>query len=122
MHALTEKYADFSGRARRSEYWNFVLFNILGSVLATGIDLVLGMSLVGLIYSLVVLVPGIAVTVRRLHDTDRSGWMLLIGLIPIIGFIVLLVWFCTEGTIGRNSYGPDPKNPEKDDIIDHLVA
>ena len=80
------KYATFSGRATRAEFWWFFLFTFLGGLI----------PIVGLIFALAVLIPSIAVAVRRLHDTDRSGWWLLIGLIPLVGFIVLLVFYCQE--------------------------
>ena len=110
-----QKYADFSGRAPRAEYWWFALFVIIGEVIAMSIDSILGMSrMVGpygpilCLYLLALIIPSISVGVRRLHDTDRSGWWLLIALIPLIGAIVLLVFFVAEGTKGDNQYGPDP--------------
>jgi uncharacterized membrane protein YhaH (DUF805 family) len=110
-----KKYADFTGRAPRAEYWWFVLFTIIGQIVALSLDSILGMSqTVGpygpilCLYALALLIPSIAVGARRLHDTDRSGWWLLIGLIPLIGAIVLLVFFVTEGTKGDNPYGADP--------------
>jgi uncharacterized membrane protein YhaH (DUF805 family) len=111
-----KKYAVFSGRARRAEYWYFVLFNIIVAVVLSLIDTLLGtfnfMQGVGLLsglYALAVLIPTLAVTVRRLHDIDRTGWWIFINLIPLIGFIVLLVFAVTEGTPGSNRYGPNPK-------------
>ena len=111
-----KKYAVFSGRARRAEYWYFVLFNIIVGVVLALIDMLLGtfsaVSNIGLlsgIYSLAVLIPTLAVMVRRLHDIDRTGWWILINLIPLIGTIVLLVFALTPGTPGSNQYGPDPK-------------
>jgi uncharacterized membrane protein YhaH (DUF805 family) len=113
---VLKKYADFSGRARRKEYWLFILFNILISLVLTAIDFMigtysasLGMGLLGGIYACAVLIPAIAVTVRRLHDTDRSGWWFLLVLIPIIGPIVLLVFMIIDGTPGSNRFGPSPK-------------
>ncbi len=113
---VLKKYADFSGRARRKEYWMFVLFNVLISVVLTIIDFMLGtysasigIGLLGGIYACAVLIPAIAVTVRRLHDTDRSGWWFLIVLIPVIGPIVLLVFMIIDGTPGTNRFGPSPK-------------
>jgi uncharacterized membrane protein YhaH (DUF805 family) len=110
-----QKYADVTGRAPRAEYWWFVLFVIIGEIIAMAIDSILGLSqMIGpygpvlCLYLLALLVPSITVGVRRLHDTDRSGWWLLIGLIPLIGAIVLLVFFVTEGTKGDNQYGPNP--------------
>ena len=113
---VLKKYAVFSGRARRKEYWMFVLFNIIFAVVAVILDNILGTSFQGagyglfyLLYGLAVIIPSIAVGVRRLHDTDRSGWWLLICLIPIIGGIWLIVLLATAGTAGENKYGADPK-------------
>ncbi len=109
------KYADFSGRARRAEYWWFVLLTMVASLVATIIDGLLGLdALVGpygvltTLLGLALLVPSIAVGARRLHDTDRSGWWLLIGFIPLVGAIVLIVFFVMEGTRGDNRFGADP--------------
>ena len=114
---VIRNYADFSGRARRKEFWMFVLFNLLFAFLAAIIDATIGtynsttgVGLFGTIYSLFVLIPGLAVSVRRLHDTNRSGWWLLIALIPVIGAIWLLVLYVLEGDYGENKYGPDPKS------------
>lgn len=113
---VLKKYAVFSGRSRRKEYWFFVLFNILISIGLSFVDGMLGTvnaetgtGILGGIYSLAVLIPSIAVLVRRLHDTDRSGWWALIGLIPIIGWIVLLVFVLLDSHPGQNQYGPNPK-------------
>jgi uncharacterized membrane protein YhaH (DUF805 family) len=112
---LTQKYVDFSGRARRSEYWYFALFVIIVSVVAGIIDGILGTrdtisntGLVGGIASLALLLPNLGVGARRLHDTGRSGWWLLIGLIPVIGWIVLIVFFVQDSQ-PDNQYGPNPK-------------
>jgi uncharacterized membrane protein YhaH (DUF805 family) len=112
-----KKYAVFSGRSRRREYWYFVLFNIIVTIVLGWIDALLGTSssyaagagLLSGIYSLAVLIPTLAVTVRRLHDIDRSGWWILIGLVPLIGAIVLLVFALLDSTPGDNQYGPNPK-------------
>ncbi len=113
---VLKKYAVFSGRARRKEYWYFVLFNIIISIVLAVIDGVTGsfsaeagMGLLGGIYTLAVLIPGIAVSVRRLHDTERSGWWLLIALVPLIGVIVLLVFMVQDSKLGQNQYGANPK-------------
>lgn len=109
---VLSQYADFAGRARRSEYWWFVAVN-LGVALA--ITVVLGIlsdtlaSLASALYGLAVFVPGLAVSVRRLHDTGRSGWHLLAGLIPLLGAIYLIYVMVQEGDAGDNEYGPDPK-------------
>ena len=101
-------YVKFSGRAIRSEYWYWVLFTVLGSIAAGIIDAVLGMSIIDGLFGLATILPSIAVAVRRLHDLDRSGWWILIGLIPIIGWIILIIWYCSRGTVGPNRFGPDP--------------
>jgi uncharacterized membrane protein YhaH (DUF805 family) len=111
-----KKYAVFSGRSRRMEYWYFVLFNIIVSIVLGAIDGLLGTlgsgmgaGLLSGIYGLAILIPSLAVTVRRLHDIDRTGWWILIALVPLIGTIVLLVFALLEGTPGTNRYGPNPK-------------
>ena len=104
-----KKYVEFSGRARRKEYWMFILFNLIASFVAGVIDGVLGTVMIGSLYSLAALLPGLAVCARRLHDTDRSGWWILIGLIPILGWIVLLVFMCMDSTPGENRFGANPK-------------
>ncbi|MCK7594540.1 DUF805 domain-containing protein [Pseudomarimonas salicorniae] len=112
---VLKKYAVFSGRARRKEYWMFVLFNIIIAFVLGIIDGVLGltteggMGILGGLYSLAVLLPSIAVGVRRLHDTGRTGWWLLIAFIPLIGAIVLIVFFVLDSQPGSNEYGPNPK-------------
>jgi uncharacterized membrane protein YhaH (DUF805 family) len=108
--AVLKNYAGFSGRARRTEYWMFALFSfIITAVLdLIGMAVKLGAYL-GLIYGLLVLIPTLAVGVRRLHDTGRSGWWLLIGLIPIIGAIILIVFMVLDSEPGDNKYGPNPK-------------
>ncbi len=115
---LTKKYADFTGRARRAEYWWFVLINfvvifsllVLTIILSGSDDSLTGLGgIIYAVYALGVIVPSLAVTVRRLHDTGKSGWMLLIGLIPFVGPIILLVFYFTDGEPGANQYGPSPK-------------
>ncbi|MDZ7741584.1 MAG: DUF805 domain-containing protein [Bacteroidota bacterium] len=113
---VLKQYADFSGRARRKEYWMFVLFNIIFLIVAGIIDNVIGLTVGELpygvfyfLYALAVLIPGIAVSVRRLHDIGKSGWMILIGLIPLIGAIWLIVLMVTDSNPGENQYGPNPK-------------
>ncbi|MFV2020575.1 DUF805 domain-containing protein [Micromonospora sp. LOL_023] len=117
VRSVLTQYVGFSGRARRSEYWWFALFSLLVSIVTSILDTALGTNfegssngVIGLIVSLALLLPGPAVVVRRLHDTDRSGWWILIGLIPIIGWIVLLVFYVQNGTPGPNRFGPDPKD------------
>ena len=113
---VLRQFADFSGRARRTEYWMFALFNIFFTTLAIVLDTYLGTAIgelpYGLFYfsyALFILVPGLAVGVRRLHDVGKSGWMMLISLIPIIGAIWLLVLFVTDSNPGENEFGPNPK-------------
>lgn len=106
-----KKYAVFNGRARRKEYWYFVLFNFLISFVLGIIDGVLGLTadgsglgLLGGLYSLAVFIPGIAVGIRRLHDTGRSGWWLLIALVPLVGAIVLIIFLASGSEPGPNKY------------------
>lgn len=107
---VLKKYAVFNGRARRKEYWMFFLFNIIIMVVLGIVEgIVGGPGVLAGIYGLAVLLPGIAVSIRRLHDTDRSGWWLLIGLVPLIGAIVLLVFFVQDSQAAENQYGPNPK-------------
>ncbi|PID36282.1 MAG: DUF805 domain-containing protein [Rhodobacterales bacterium] len=124
VRTVYSKYATFSGRATRSEYWWFILFYMIAYAALTFVDgalfgsverLVYGvkvemqvMALSG-IFALASFLPSLGVAVRRLHDTDRSGWWFLIAFVPLIGFIVLLVFFVTDGTRGANRFGPDPK-------------
>jgi uncharacterized membrane protein YhaH (DUF805 family) len=112
---VLKKYAVFDGRARRKEYWMFFLINLLISVVLIAIDNLIGtfsqtgFGLLQGLYSLAVLIPSIAVTVRRLHDIGRTGWWILIGLIPVIGGIVLLIFMVLDSQPGVNQYGPNPK-------------
>ncbi len=113
--SLTQKYADFNGRARRSEFWYFFLFTVIVSIVASVIDRIIGTNdmfsnngLVGTIASLALLVPSLAVGARRLHDTDRSGWLQLLALIPLVGIILLIVWWAGDSK-GDNKHGPNPK-------------
>lgn len=130
IHVL-KNYARFNGRARRSEYWYFILFNFFVSVIAMIIDNLMGTTItmqgagemvalpygyVYIIYAVFMILPSLAVAVRRLHDVNKSGWFLLISLIPIIGAIWLLVLFCTNSDDGPNKYGPNPKGSANDEI------
>lgn len=108
LKVVRDNYANFNGRARRMEYWMFFLINFLIGIGIGIVEYILGTNFLGIVYSLIVLIPGIAVAVRRLHDTGRSGWFLLLTLIPIVGLIVLVFMF-TDGTPGENEYGPNPK-------------
>jgi uncharacterized membrane protein YhaH (DUF805 family) len=121
-----ENYANFSGRARRSEYWYYTLGNIIVAMMLIVLGLTFASNdsegfvfsvfgLLCLVYVLATIIPGLAVTVRRLHDIGKSGWYYFISFIPMIGGIWMLVLMCTEGEGGSNQYGPDPKN-EFDEI------
>lgn len=107
MDAL-QRYADFTGRARRKEYWMFFLFYLIFYIGTVIIDAVLGTNFFALIFALGLFVPSIAIAARRLHDTGRSGWWQLIALLPIIGAIVVLVFLVLDST-EDNQYGPNPK-------------
>src|SRR5205085_9532491 len=100
-------YVNFSGRACRSEFWYWVLFAVVVSIVANVIDMIIGIPAVGLITGLGLFLPGLAVTIRRLHDLDRTGWWFLLAFTGI-GWILLIIWDCMKGTTGPNSYGPDP--------------
>jgi len=103
---VINNYVTFSGRAVRSEYWYWLLFTFVAGFFLGIVDGILGIQLLSSLFSLAVLLPSIAVAVRRLHDLDKSGWWLLILLIPLIGVIVLIYWFCQKGTAGDNRFGP----------------
>ncbi|HZX07636.1 DUF805 domain-containing protein [Kribbella sp.] len=117
---VLKKYLVFDGRARRKEYWMFVLFSAIASIILSIIDRVLGTTynngtsgILQTIYGLAVLLPTIGVAIRRMHDTNRSGWWILINLIPCIGWIWFIVLAAQEGTAGQNQYGQDPKGAER---------
>lgn len=111
--AVLNKYAEFSGRAQRAEYWYFVLFNFLIGLGLTVVGSIIFTKGVGqglnTLYSLAVLIPSLAVGVRRLHDIGKSGWWLFLMLIPLVGPIWLLVLMVTDSNPGDNKYGPNPK-------------
>ena len=113
---VLRKYADFDGRARRKEYWMYQLVNFavvmilyVSDAFAAIFDTGLGIGVLTIGYSLAVLIPGLAVQVRRLHDTGRSGWWIFVGLVPVIGAFALLAFMLIEGDAGANEYGDDPK-------------
>lgn len=125
--AVLKKYAVFDGRARRKEFWYFALFNVLIVIGLLIIGLLIGVAVAGSgsnalwiigfipvgLYGLAMIVPSIAVTIRRLHDTNRSGWWYLINFVPWVGSIILFVFEVLDGTPGPNKYGPDPKASER---------
>lgn len=106
------KYADFSGRATRAEYWWFALFIILSGLICSAIN-----DTLGTVYTVATLVPSIAAAARRLHDTDRSGWWQLLGLIPIVGWIIVIVFLAQKGTPGSNRFGNEVTSEV--DVVDH---
>ncbi|WP_431677005.1 DUF805 domain-containing protein [Kitasatospora sp. KL5] len=107
--AVLKNYVGFGGRARRKEYWMYALVNFAVYVVLGIVGYLLDTSLLTALYGLAVLLPSLAVTVRRLHDTGRSGWWLLIGLVPFVGAIALIVFAVLEGQPGDNEYGSNPK-------------
>ena len=116
LKVLKQHYADFGGRARRQEYWMFGLFNmiiaVVLNVVAIGASSALDVGVfmaIPTLYSLAVIIPGIAVSVRRLHDIGKSGWYLLVAFIPFIGALILLYFMVLDSTPGNNEYGPNPK-------------
>ena len=131
---VLNQYADFNGRARRKEYWMFTLIYILFLVAAAVLDNLFGIAFdqIGygplyLLLSLGLFIPNLAVSIRRLHDIGKSGWMILVGIIPIVGIIWLIVLFATDSQPDRNEYGPNPKSMNDDGMMDdtldgHLVG
>ena len=109
VRSVLTQYATFTGRARRSEFWWFYLFNFIVSIAASIVDAAIGAPVLQIVVGLGLLIPGLAVGARRLHDTGRSGWWQLIGLVPLVGIILLIVWWATDGHPGPNRWGPSPK-------------
>lgn len=119
IRTCLQKYVVFSGRAARPELWWWALAVFLAGFLLSLLDYLLfgeGDQPLSSLLSLLVLLPNLAVGARRLHDIDRSAWWLLIALLPVIGMVVLLVFFVQDGTVGPNRYGPDPKGRTLDDV------
>jgi uncharacterized membrane protein YhaH (DUF805 family) len=115
---VLRQYADFEGRARRKEFWMFALFNIIFAVSALVLDSLLDTGAIFyFVYVLGMVVPGLAVAVRRLQDVGKSGWMYLIAFIPLVGAIWLFVLFVTDSEPGANQYGPNPKEEGSDDYF-----
>lgn len=113
LKVVKEHYADFKGRARRKEYWMFVLFNLIIQIVLGVIGGLIKMPWIISIYGLAILVPAIAVGIRRLHDVGKSGWMLLAALVPVLGAIYLLYLFCKDGEKNTNAWGANPKTTEE---------
>lgn len=127
------RYADFSGRSCRREYWMFTLLSIIVAFGAVAIMLAGGIAADGsgetagplfwtggallVLWGLASIIPSLAVQVRRFHDQDRSGWMILLGFIPYVGGIIVFVFMCLQGTRGPNRFGPDPLDPSNVDIF-----
>ena len=120
--SVLKKYAVFDGRARRAEYWYFTLFNFIIALVLSILGKAIGVfnvtigttgnetNILSIVYGLALFLPGLAVSVRRLHDVGKSGWMVLINLIPLIGWIWYLILMIRDGVQGENKYGPNPKN------------
>lgn len=128
------RYADFTGRSRRKEYWMFVLLSLIVAAVAlammfggmggldeAGAPRISATSYVGIgllsVWGLGSIIPSIAVQVRRFHDQDRSGWFVLLGFIPYVGGLIVLVFMCLDGTRGANRFGPDPKDPSSAEVF-----
>ena len=116
IDCLTKKYCCFSGRARRKEYWMFVRFNFIAALVIgfvggflAGLTNVTAFAFLGTIYNIAVIVPSMGLLFRRLHDIGKSGWWWLIGLVPFVGWIVIIVFCCLDSQPGDNQYGPNPK-------------
>lgn len=112
---VIRNYIGFSGRARRKEFWMFILVNAFVTAVISILDKILGWNLgdddgvLSIIYSLLIFLPSLAVQFRRLHDVERSAWWLLLMFIPVVGWVALIVFSCQSGTPGYNNFGPDPK-------------
>ena len=120
-----KRYADFGGRSQRKEYWMFLLGVVIVAIVLAAVEGVLGMSgsiigmygpLTGLLI-LGIIIPGLAVQVRRFHDQDKSGWFVLLGFIPIVGGLIVLVFMLLKGTDGPNRFGPNPLDPNHADTF-----
>lgn len=114
LKVVRDNYVNFSGRAQRKEYWMFVLFNVLIIIALQIIETMVGLNvgdtgIISTLYALAVVLPSLAVGVRRLHDTGKSGWWILLSLIPILGAIVLIIFLVIDSQPGDNKYGPNPK-------------
>ncbi len=121
------RYFEVRGRSRRMEYWMFTLFSFIVGIVTSILDAIIGMGWDGsgplnMIASLALLIPGFTVAFRRLHDTDRSAWWMLLMLLPIIGWIWLFVLYISDGTPGPNRFGPDPKDPYGSDDIERVFS
>jgi len=112
LDVLKNRYAQFEGRAHREEFWMYALINFLVSIAFSIVGWVIHLHFLGNLYALAVIIPNLALGARRLHDTNRSGWWQLIGLIPIVGWILLLIWFITDSDEGPNNFGPSPKGQQ----------
>lgn len=112
---IKNHYFDFEGRATRKQFWMFVLFYILAAIVIAVVESMIGMEdILTSVYGLALLLPYLGLAARRLHDINKSGWWLLIGIVPVIGFIVLLIFYVKEGDAGANQYGPSPKSGDSD--------
>ena len=109
LDVIKNKYFMFDGRARRTEYWMFTLINIVVSVVLAIVDSLYGMPVLQGLYVLAILLPALGLTVRRLHDTGRGGWWILIALVPFVGGLILLVFMVLDSQPGDNAYGANPK-------------
>ncbi|WP_211310365.1 DUF805 domain-containing protein [Pontivivens insulae] len=109
IRSVLQQYVGFTGRARRSEYWWWTLAVVLATIIVSVVEVTLGLFGLSTILSLAIFLPGLAVSVRRLHDTGRSGWWLLVVLVPLIGFLIILFFAIQDSQPGTNDYGPNPK-------------
>lgn len=110
IQSCFSNYANFNGRARRSEYWYFILFSFIVNVILVLLGRASNVfSYLGSIVTLAMFIPNLAVSIRRLHDIGRSGWYYLISFIPLVGTIIMIVWFCQDSVPGTNMYGMNPK-------------
>jgi len=109
LDPITKKYFMLNGRAGRQEFWMFILCNFIVALAVYVVSMIIRVPVLYYLYVLAIFLPGLGLAVRRLHDTGRSGWWYLIGLVPLIGFIVLIIFFIQDSQPGDNQYGPNPK-------------
>ncbi len=110
LHAVKDNYCNFDGRASRYEYWWFVLCNVIISCVCSLIDQLIGVAIISGLVGLALLLPGLGLAVRRLHDINKSGWWVLISLIPLVGWIILIVWAAQKGDEAANDFGECPND------------
>lgn len=122
LHPVKYHYADFEGRATVQQFWMFTLWYVILSIGVSIVAKVIGLEILATVLDLALIIPSLAIGARRLHDINKSGWWQLLSFIPIIGWIVLIVWAATKGEAGTNKYGPDPRTVPHDASVHSASA